>query len=140
VKRILIVANRTLCEQHLLDEVHRRRAESAAVSFHVLVPASHPSTGVWTDAQAAREASERLEEMLDVLAMGGIGATGEIGDPSPVMAVDDLLRREQFDEIIVSTLPAGMSRWLGQNAVRRIRNNTGLPVTHVMAERVLTGT
>jgi hypothetical protein len=33
-----------------------------------------------------------------------------------------------------------MSRWLGQNAVRRIRNNTGLPVTHVMAERVLTGT
>ena len=50
MKRILIVANRTLCEQHLFDEVHRRREESA-VTFHLLVPASHPSGG-WTDAQA----------------------------------------------------------------------------------------
>lgn len=138
MKRILIVANRTLCEQHLLDEVHRRR-EQSAVAFHLLVPASHPSGG-WTDAQAEREATARLEEMLEVLAIAGIGATGEIGDPSPVLAVADLLRREQFDEVIVSTLPLGVSRWLGQNVVRRIRNNTGLPVTHVMADRVLART
>jgi hypothetical protein len=72
-----------------------------------------------------------------VLAAAGMGATGEIGDPSPVLAVDDFLRRgEHVDEIIVSTLPAGMSRWLAGNLLRRLRTHTGLPVTHVVAEPV----
>jgi hypothetical protein len=75
--------------------------------------------------------------MLDTLAVGGIGATGEIGDANPVLAVEDLMRRgEMFDEIIVSTLPAGVSRWLAGNVVRRLRTHTGLPVTHVVAEQV----
>ena len=135
MKRILVVANRTLCEQHLLDELHARR-QHGPVTFHLLVPASHPP-GPWTDARAQAEAKARLEEALAVLAASGMGATGEVGDPSPVLAVDDLLRRgEHVDEIIVSTLPVGMSRWIAGNLVRRLRTHTGLPVTHVVAEPV----
>jgi hypothetical protein len=137
VKRILVVANRTVCEQHLLDEVHRRRVDSAAV-FHVVVPASHPP-GFWTDWQAEQYARERLAEVLDTLAVGGIAATGEVGDAGPVRAVGDVLRRQPFDEIIVSTLPAGLSRWLAANVVHRLRTETGLPVTHVVSERVPIG-
>lgn len=134
MKRILVIANRTLCEQHLLDELHRRR-EMGQVMFHLLVPASHPHGG-WTDAQARTEASERLDDTLDTLASASIGATGEVGDANPVFAAGDLLRRgEVFDEIVVSTLPVGVSRWLANNVVRRLRTNTGLPVTHVVAER-----
>jgi hypothetical protein len=135
MKRILVLANRTLCEQHLLDELHARRHQGP-VAFHLLVPASHPP-GPWSDARAEAEARGRLEETLGVLAAAGMGATGEIGDPSPVLAVDDFLRRgEHVDEIIVSTLPAGMSRWLAGNLLRRLRTHTGLPVTHVVAEPV----
>ena len=135
MKRILVIANRTLCEQHLLDELHRRR-DMGQVMFHLLVPASHPHGG-WTDAQAESEARERLADMLDTLAAGGIGATGEIGDANPVFATGDLMRRgEVFDEIIISTLPMGVSRWLASNVVRRLRAYTDLPVTHVVAERV----
>lgn len=134
MKRILVVANRTLCEQHLLDEVRRRREEGPA-TFHLVVPASHPHGG-WTDRQAEDEARARMDEMLDTLAVAGIGATGEVGDASPVRAVGDVLRREHFDGIIVSTLPAGISRWLAWNVVRRLRAETDLPVTHVVAERV----
>jgi hypothetical protein len=133
MKRVLVVANRTLCEQHLLDAIRARR-EAGGTTFHLLVPASHPP-GSWTDAQARREAGRRLEESLQTLLIGGIPATGEVGDPSPVNAVGDLLRREPFDEIIVSTLPHGVSRWLRQNVLRRM-NHFGLPVTHVVAEPV----
>ena len=135
MRRILVIANRTLCEEHLLDELRARRA-AGAVAFHLLVPASHPA-GSWTDAQAELAARERLEEVLATLASCGIGATGEIGDASPVQAVDDLQRRgEHFDEVIVSTLPVGMSRWVARSVVSRLRTHTGVPVTHVVAEGV----
>lgn len=132
MKRVLVVANKTLCEQHLLDALRARRAAGPAM-LHLLVPASHPR-GAWTEAGTEREARARLEEILDTLAVGGIPAVGEIGDASPITAVEDLLRRESFDEIIVSTLPSGVSRWMGQNVVRRL-GRFGLPVTHVVAER-----
>ena len=134
MKRILVVANRTLLEQHLLDELRRRRAETI-VQVHVLVPANH-GTGFWTDQQAEVEARARLADLLDTLAAAGIGATGEIGDQRPIDAVCDLLRTRSFDEIVVSTLPAGISKWLSQNVVRRLQAATGLPVTHVVAEAV----
>ena len=135
MRRILVVANRTLCEQHLLDELRSRR-ERGAVEFHLLVPATHPP-GAWTDAEAETAARQRLDDVLTTLAMCGIGATGSIGDASPVQAVEDLLRSGRtFDEIIVSTLPAGLSRWLASSVVHRLRTHTGLPVTHVVAERV----
>jgi hypothetical protein len=133
MKRVLVVANRTLCEQHLLDAIRARR-EVGSATFHLLVPASHPP-GSWTDAQARGEAEARLEESLETLRIGGLAATGEVGDPSPVNAVADVLRREPFDEIIVSTLPRGVSRWLRQNVLRRMAR-FDLPVAHVVAEPV----
>ena len=132
MKRVLLVANRTACEQHLIDECRRRRAEGPT-SFHLLVPATHPA-GTWTDAQAEKLAKERMVEATDVLAAAGISCTGSVGDANPVFAVGDLLRHDRFDEIVVSTLPQGVSGWLGQNVVRRMRSSFGLPVTHVVAE------
>lgn len=131
MKRVLVVANRTLCEQHLLDALRARR-DAGPVTFRLLVPASHPH-GAWTDAQADREARDRLAEILDVLAIAGIPASGGIGDQNPVTAVADLLRQESVDEIIVSTLPRGTSKWLSQNVVKRL-SRFGKPVTHVLAE------
>src|SRR5439155_391042 len=108
--------------------LHRRR-DAGQVMFHLLVPASHPHGG-WTDAQAEAEAQAKLDEMLDTLAAAGIGATGDIGDANPVFATGDLIRRgETFDEIIISTLPAGVSRWLASNVVRRLRSYSDLPAT-----------
>lgn len=131
-RRILVVANRTLCERPLLDEIHRREREGR-VAFHMLVPASHPH-GTWTDCSAREEAQERLDEILRALTAERVSVTGEVVDANPVYGVGDVLRREAFDEIIVSTLPHGVSAWLANNVVRRIRTY-GLPVTHVVAER-----
>jgi hypothetical protein len=133
MKRVLVVANRTLCEQHLLDAVRARRdAGPGPVHFHLLVPASHPH-GSWTDGSSEHEARARLDDILETLAIGGIPATGQIGDPNPVTAVKDVLRTEHHDEIIVSTLPRGVSKWMAQGVVKRL-GRLGLPVTHVLSE------
>jgi len=131
VRRILVVANRTLGERSLLDELHRREREGR-VTFHLLVPASHPN-GMWSDQSAREEAQVRLDQLTQRLDSDGIVATGEVVDANPVYGVGDVLRREAFDEIIVSTLPHGVSAWLANNVVRRLRTFE-LPVTHVVAQ------
>ena len=64
--------------------------------------------------------------------------TGEIGDASPLRAVGDALQYQSCDEIIVSTLPPGVSRWLKLDLPNRLRHSFAIPVTHVVAttERV----
>jgi hypothetical protein len=47
------------------------------------------------------------------------------------MAVRDALRRREVDEVIVSTLPRGLSRWLGEDVPSRLRDSVRVPVTVV---------
>lgn len=55
------------------------------------------------------------------------------GVPDPVAAVADELQARRYDEVVVSTLPAGVSRWLRLSLAQRARRMTKLPVTHVTA-------
>ncbi|TWF74984.1 hypothetical protein FHX44_11868 [Pseudonocardia hierapolitana] len=57
-------------------------------------------------------------------------------DPDPMRAVEDALGRQEFDEIIVSTLPVRLSRWLHQDLPARLGRKFHLPVTHVAAKDV----
>ena len=40
----------------------------------------------------------------------------------------------EFDEIVVSTLPTGSSRWLGLDLPRRLEKLTSVPVRHVVSK------
>jgi hypothetical protein len=55
-----------------------------------------------------------------------------MGDAEPLMAIQDAINLGNFDEIIISTLPLGVSRWLKLDLVSKTRA-LGLPVTHVLA-------
>ena len=61
------------------------------------------------------------------------GVKGEPVAPGVLTAVDAVNLRG-FDEIIVSTLPTKVSRWLGMDAPARIERKTSVPVVHVAAE------
>ena len=63
----------------------------------------------------------------------GAEATGEIGDHDPVQSARDALLKHEADEIILSTLPVGISRWIGQDVPSRLRGAVALPVTVVTA-------
>jgi hypothetical protein len=128
----LVVANRTLTGDRLVAEV-RARAEAEPSRFHVLVPATTSAAHTnWTEGAAHAVAQQRLDAALETFRAAGIDVTGEVGDESPVLAVGDVLRREPFDEIILSTLPPGASKWLKRDLPHKLARNYHVPVTHVI--------
>ena len=132
MRRYLVVANQTLGGDHLLDEVRRRMAEGPA-SFHIVVPATSPADhAVWTEGEAQALAEKRLELALARFRDLGADADGEVGDADPIEAVRDCQWVQQYDEVILSTLPAGVSRWLKQDLPHRMERACGVPVTHVV--------
>jgi GABA permease len=133
MRRYLVVANQTLGGGHLLSLV-RELAERPS-TFHVLVPATPPREHVWTEAEATTIARRRLEIALERFRRVGIEVTGEVGDGRPLQAIDDVLAREAFDEIVLSTLPPRFSRWLKLDLIHRVEAAYGLPVRHVIARR-----
>ena len=133
MRRYLVVANRTLGGSHLVAKVRECMA-AGPCQFHVLVPASHASKELtWTEGGDRAAAEGRLVEALARFRSLGAEVTGEVGDAQPLEAIADVLRREQFDEIILSTLPPGISRWLGQDLPHRVDKQFKLPVQHVIA-------
>ena len=131
----LIVANRTLPSQALADAV-RERIKAGVDTFHVVVPATPPDGGLtWDEEQSRSEAAARLESFLERLRTLGVDASGEIGDRDPVAAVRDAIRGRDVGEIVLSTLPPGRSRWLGQDVPSRLRGDVPLPVDVVYESR-----
>src|SRR6476619_1527314 len=129
---ILIVANQTLPSQALATTVSSRIA-SGNREFHVVVPATPPPGGgmTWDEDAARTAAEERLARLESQLAEQGVTVSGEIGDRDPVAAVRDAARGRDVSEILLSTLPAGVSRWLRQDIPSRMRGAMSVPVTVV---------
>lgn len=136
--RYLVVANVTLEGDHLV-EMLRERAARGPCEVHIVVPAAQEivswrSHDLDTDTAEARQRLDRA--LARFTAIPGVQATGEVGDRSPVQAVGDVLRHQApFDELILSTLPSGPSRWLRMDTPARLERAWGLPVTHVVARR-----
>jgi hypothetical protein len=133
--RYLVVANQTLTGERLLRRIRACVAEGPA-SFHVVVPATPLDEQlVRTDGDALAVAWGRLRRATAVFYAEGIPASGEVGDANPVVAVEHVLRRDgPFDAIILSTLPAGFSRWVHLDVGERLARRTGLPIWHVIAQ------
>lgn len=158
MKRYLIVANQTLGGPELVAAI-RERAASGPSYFHVLVPNTLPEDhapslagGLGTSAggqggavfvspgadvpesqDVARRVRHRLNEMYRHVTEAGAKVDGEIGPADPVVAIKEVLEGQHFDEILLSTLPSGRSRWLGRNLPRRVQRLFDGPVTVIEA-------
>src|SRR5919202_7005677 len=130
---VLVVANRTAGSAELLDAL-RERAEQGPVRFHLVVPAS-PRGASWAfDMHSGHDAAEHdLEGALERIRQLGLDVDGEVGDPDPVAAVMDSAHAGAYDEVIVSTLPKHLSKWLKLDVSSKVAHATGLPVQHVEA-------
>lgn len=132
--RVLVVAYKTAATPALLDAVRARRAVGPA-AFTLLIPA--PVTGLEralsADHPDASEADAVLALALPLLQdAAGAPVTAIIGAPSPLEAIQDAVNVQGFDEIILSTLPAHVSRWLHLDLPHKL-NGLGLPVTTITA-------
>ena len=136
MRSYLIVANRTLSSPGLAAAIEERLTGEPA-SFRVVVPATPIGKGgSWDDDMSREAAQERLDGLLRYLRELGAEATGEIGAPDPVDAAADALRGWPADEVILSTLPSGMSRWLGSNVPDRMRDVARGPVVVITQSAV----
>jgi hypothetical protein len=135
VSTTIVVANQTLPSAALADAI-ATRIESGVTSFHVVVPATPPASHglTWDEDDSRKEATTRLEEFLVHLRDRGLEVSGEVGDRDPVAAVRDALRGRDVGEILLSTLPPGMSRWLGQDVPSRLRGAVPVEVSVVYEE------
>lgn len=150
VRRVLVVANKTLAGEKLQALV-RERLDEMPTEFHVLVPQPSP-TAVYVDpatgltdpatqrahvenrAIARAEAEERLSTFRDLFADFDTTLTGEVALGDPVVATHRVMQRATFDEIIVSTFPAGLSRWLKLDLPTRLERAFDVPVTRIIQQ------
>jgi len=137
VANILVVANRTAESPELLEALKRRAAEGDAV-FSLLVPATPHGVAWAADMHSGGgEAEQHMENAVERMRAEGLEVSaGKVGDPDPVAAVQDEVNFTKYDEIVVSTLPGGISKWLKLDLPHRVERSTGLPVTHVSASEV----
>jgi hypothetical protein len=131
MRSYLVVGNQTLDSPELAAAVAERIAAGPA-TFHVVVPATPLQKGLtWDEDEARAAAHERLAAAIARLAETGAHVSGEIGHRDPVVATEDALRGRAIDEILLSTLPPGISRWLGQDVPTRLKGSVLVPVTVV---------
>jgi hypothetical protein len=123
--RTLIVANRTAGTHLLLQEVERRAAEQPT-AFVLLIP----------DVSSKNAADWTLNEALKSLRRAAQGPTGQraanvegvVGGPDPYESIKQALSDDNYDDVVISTLPKRASQWLKRDLPARVEN-LDVPVT-----------
>lgn len=135
MRRYLIVANKTLAGQPLKEKLEAC-VKDGPCTFHVVAPATPPLDDLtWTEGEVHDIARRRLDVALAWFHEIGAEATGEVGDEDPLLAIEDALKDGAFDEIILSTLPAGASKWIGMDLPSKMKRRAEpIPVVHVIGE------
>jgi hypothetical protein len=130
---VLVVANRTAECPELLEAL-RMRAVQGPCEFTLLVPSTPHGLAWAADMHAGgEEAEQHRQAFVDELREEGLNvADAKVGDPDPLAAIQDECNFREYDELIVSTLPLKISKWLHLDLPRKAGAATGLPVTHVI--------
>jgi hypothetical protein len=133
--RVLVVAHRTAATPALLEAV-RERAGHGPTAFTLLVPKMARGLHRVVDAEdqddeGAQAVIELAVPLLEEAAGGPVEAI--VGDPEPLSAIQDAVNLRGVDEIIISTLPTRVSRWMRLDLPHKV-GGLGLPVTTVTAK------
>jgi hypothetical protein len=131
---VLVMANRTAESPELLEALKARAAQGDA-EFTLLIPSTpHGIAWVADMSEGKEEAEVHRDAFVEELRGEGVDVKeAKIGDPDPLAAAQDAVNFGHYDEVIVSTLPLHLSKWLKLDLPSKVKAATGLPVTHVVA-------
>ena len=133
-RHIVVVASEKLGGEELRAEL--RAAGGADVEVDVLAPVHSSRSHYWaSDVDREREeARERLEASLAWAAEQGFAAKGEVGDPDPLVAIEDELRDFGADEVIVAGRSQEHTGWLANRMVRHLERELDVPVRQIVVD------
>jgi hypothetical protein len=137
---VLVVADKTAATPALLAAL-RERADRGPARFHLLVP--NPDLASWRPSEVRHPhlthgeqvlalALPLIEEATSSHVQGSVSSRHD-----PMDAIEEALVGGEFDEIILSTLPHSVSRWLHVDLPSRVAH-LGLPLTTVIAQGQVT--
>lgn len=134
MRTVLVVANETIGGRPLIESVRKLAAEEET-RFVLCVPQTRPRAGYVIYDDAVFDAAQaRVDLAVGFVRSEGMDAIGEVGDPDPYAAAMDAVREYNPDAIIISTYPEHRSGWQRRELVDRVRDASGLPVEHVVAD------
>jgi hypothetical protein len=133
---VLVVADKTAATPALLNAL-RLRADRGPVRLHLLVP--NPDPASWRPSSVQHPDLTHGEQVLalalplieDATASPVTGSVSARHDPMD--AIEQALLTDAFDEIVLSTLPHHVSRWLHVDLPSRVAH-LGLPLTTITAK------
>jgi hypothetical protein len=131
--RVLVVANRTAESPELLEAL-RTRTVQGPCAFTLVIPSTPHGLGWAADMHGGgEEAEQHRAAFVEELRVAGLNVEdAKVGDPDPLAAIQDECNFSEYDEVIVSTLPLHISKWLHIDLPSKAKAATGLPVTHVV--------
>lgn len=136
--RYLAVAHQTSESDDFIKAVHSAVADDPEAQVVLVVPATPVKhlLDAYTEGQGEKIAEEKASSARKRLEAAGIPIEdARVGDPRPFEAVIDALNLSDYDEIIVSTFPKGISQWLHMDAIHRLEQRLRRPITHVVVPR-----
>src|SRR3954454_22873349 len=128
--RVLVVAYKPAATPALLEAVRERAARGPARVALVVPNPAHGLPALADPGDAEQTGGEQVPELATPLVEEAAGGPveGIVGDPSPMNAIQDAINIHGFDEVIISTLPARVSKWLRLDLPSKVAG-LGLPVT-----------
>lgn len=134
--QVLVVANRTARCPELLEAL-RMRSVHGPCAFTLLIPATPHGIAWAADMHSGEdEAVQHRDEFVSHLRGEGLDVyEAKVGDADPLAAIQDECNFTSYDELIVSTLPLKISKWLHLDLPRKAEAATGLHVTHIVGSQ-----
>ena len=130
-RHVLVVANTILGGPALRERIVGGSTPRVEVDILAPVLTSRIHYDVSDIDRELDDARARLERSLAWAREHGIAAHGEVGDPSPITALEDELRDFGADEVIVVTRRTQRDTWQERRELARLRQELDVPVTHV---------
>jgi nucleotide-binding universal stress UspA family protein len=142
VARYLVVANQTLGCAELRAQLDELTSGGNAI-LHLIAPVSRtegerdweypPTEHTGPDAATVARwlAEARVKREIDRLTAAGVEASAEVVDHDPVNRIREAINEQQYDGIVIATLPRPLSRWLVMDLPHRIMRLSTVPVTHL---------
>ena len=139
MSRYLVVAHQTAQSPELKEALQKRVQEDDTAEFTLLVPITYAGFLAYADnaddARVVARARYVGETAAGSLIEAGINVSRVIvGDELPLVALEEELQHHsgEYCEIIFSTLPVTLSRWVQLDQIRQSEEKFGVPVSHVV--------